>query len=119
MVYEGENLMGGILMAVVIIIVAAIAIQAIFQLGGLLIAVIAWMLAGMFAGRILRGRGYGPVTDVLLGLAGGVIGSLLLGLLNLGWIGDIWLVGNVIVGVVGAIILVYIVRAVGNRNFGR
>jgi uncharacterized membrane protein YeaQ/YmgE (transglycosylase-associated protein family) len=111
--------MGGILMTVVIIIVVAIAIQAIFQLGGLLIAVIAWMLAGMFAGRIMRGKGYGPVADVLLGLAGGVLGSLILGLLRLGWIGDIWLVGNIVVGVIGAVILIYIVRAFGNRSFGR
>ena len=111
--------MGGLLMAVVVIIVAVIAIQVIFQVGGLLIAVVAWMLAGMFAGRILRGRGYGPVADVLLGLAGGVVGSLILGLLRLGWIGDIWIVGNVVVGIIGAVILVYVVRLVGNRNFGR
>ncbi len=111
--------MGGILTAIVIIILAIVILNTVFSLGGLLIALIAWMLAGMFAGRLLRGRGYGPVWDIALGLAGGVIGSILLGFLRLGWIGDIWLVGNVLVGIVGAVVLVYIVRMVGNRNFGR
>ena len=37
---------------------------------GLILAVISWMLAGMFAGRLLRGRGYGPMADIVLGLVG-------------------------------------------------
>jgi len=108
---------GTIVAIIAIIIVAAIALQLVFQVGGLLIALVMWMLAGMFAGRILRGSGYGPVGDVLLGLAGGAVGSFLLGLLNLGWIGDIWLVGNIIVGVIGAVALVWIVRLLGKKDF--
>lgn len=111
--------MGAILAVTAIIIVAAIALQLIFQVGGLLVAVIVWMLAGMFAGRLLRGSGYGPVGDVLLGLAGGVVGSIVVRLLNLGWIGDIWIIGNIIVGVIGAVVLVWLVRLVFKRDFAR
>jgi uncharacterized membrane protein YeaQ/YmgE (transglycosylase-associated protein family) len=111
--------MGGILVAVVVILVIAIAAQLLFQVAGLVWMVIAWMLAGMLAGRLLRGRGYGPVMDVVLGLAGGVVGTLALSLLHLGWVNDVWIVGNILVGIVGAIILIYILRLLGNRDFGR
>ena len=86
---------------------------------GLLIAIVLWMLAGMFAGRILRGRGYGPVMDVLLGVVGGFVGSFVLRLLGLGWIGNVVLIGNVLVGMIGAIIFVYIIRVVGDQSFAR
>ncbi len=85
----------------------------------LLITVLFWMLAGMLAGRLLRGRGYGPVDDVLLGLAGGFVGSVALSLVNLGGIGSIWLVGNLIVGVIGAVLLVWLIRTLGNKDFAR
>lgn len=83
----------------------------------LVISIFFWMLAGMFAGRLIRGRGYGPVGDVLLGLAGGFIGSLVLGLLGVGGIGNIPLIGGIIVGVIGAVILVWLVRQFADRNF--
>lgn len=111
--------MGGILTAIVVIVLAIIILNAALSLGGLLIALIAWMLAGMFAGRLLRGRGYGPVWDIVLGLAGGIVGSLVLGLLNLRGIGGIPLVGDILVGIIGAVVLVYVVRFFGNRDFGR
>ncbi|MBZ0298264.1 MAG: GlsB/YeaQ/YmgE family stress response membrane protein [Anaerolineae bacterium] len=75
------------------------------------------MLAGMFAGRLIRGRGYGPVGDVLLGLTGGIVGSLVLGLIGLGGIGHIPLIGGILVGVIGAVILVWLLRLLGNRDF--
>src|SRR5215204_4007236 len=102
--------MGGILVAIIVIIVIAIAAQLLFQVAGLVWMVIAWMLAGMLAGRLLRGRGFGPVMDVILGLAGGVVGTLALSLLHLGWVSDIMIVGNILVGMIGAIILIYILR---------
>jgi len=86
---------------------------------GLLIAIVLWMLAGMFAGRILRGRGYGPVMDVLLGVVSGFVGSFVLRLIGLAWIGNIWLIGNVLVGMIGAILFVYIIRVVGDQSFAR
>lgn len=110
---------------VVIVVVLAILIivgpllNIVAGLASLIIPVLFWMLAGMFAGRLLRGRGYGPVGDVLLGLAGGIFGALVLGLIGLGGIGDIWLVGNLIVGIFGAVLLVWLIRMLGNRDFAR
>ena len=63
---------------VIFFIVAFVALVVISKLIGvaliLLLPAILWMLAGMFAGRIMRGRGYGPIVDIILGLAGGVVG---------------------------------------------
>lgn len=83
----------------------------------LVVSVFFWMLAGMFAGRLIRGRGYGPVGDVLLGITGGIVGSLVLGVLGIGGIGNIPLVGGILVGVIGAVILVWLVRQFGDRSF--
>jgi uncharacterized membrane protein YeaQ/YmgE (transglycosylase-associated protein family) len=84
----------------------------------LVISAFFWMLAGMFAGRLIRGRGYGPVGDVLLGLAGGVVGSLVLGLLGIGGLGRFPLIGGILVGVIGAVILVWVIRLLGHKTFG-
>jgi uncharacterized membrane protein YeaQ/YmgE (transglycosylase-associated protein family) len=80
---------------------------------------LAWMFAGTLAGRLLRGRGYGLVMDILLGLVGGIVGNILFGLIGLGGIGDIPLIGGILVGVIGAVIFVWLVRLVRNENFAR
>ena len=90
--------------------------------GGLLslvIPVLFWMLAGMFAGRLLRGRGYGPVGDIVLGLVGGIVGNIALRVVGLGGIGHIWIFGQIIVGVIGAVIVVWLIRTVADNNFAR
>ena len=109
---------------VIVIVVAALVLLGpilgiIAGLDGMIIPVLLWMVAGMLTGRLMRGRGYGPVGDVLLGLAGGIFGSIVLGLVGLGGIGDIWLVGNVVVGVLGAVMLVWVIRFLGNKQFAR
>ncbi|MBZ0288293.1 MAG: hypothetical protein K8I30_11820 [Anaerolineae bacterium] len=108
----------GALVLLILAILAVIALAGVAKLTvGLVIALLVWMLAGMFAGRIVRGRGFGPLADILLGLIGGVVGSFILRLVGLGWIGNIVLVGDVLVGVIGAVIVVYLVRLLGNRSF--
>lgn len=84
---------------------------------GLIVSVFLWMLAGMFAGRLIRGRGYGPTGDVLLGLAGGLVGSIVLGFLGIEAVGSVPLVGGILVGIIGAVILVWLIRLFGNRDF--
>lgn len=110
----------GFILFLVLAVVAVFVIGNILTWGiGIILAIIAWMLAGMFAGRILRGRGYGPTTDILLGLIGGFVGSFVLRLIGINWVDDIWLIGNILVGIFGAVVLVYGIRFFGNQNFGR
>lgn len=64
-------------------------------------------LAGYIAGKIMNSEG-GMVRNVVLGLIGGVIGGALLGLLGLG--GAVNWLGQVIVSVVGACVLIWVAR---------
>jgi uncharacterized membrane protein YeaQ/YmgE (transglycosylase-associated protein family) len=76
----------------------------------LLYIVIVGLVAGWAAGKIMKGSGYGPIVDILLGIAGAIIGSRLLGLLGIYTSGG--LVPNILVAILGAVILVLIVRAI-------
>lgn len=65
-------------------------------------------LAGFLAGKIMESRG-GMLRNIILGLVGGVIGGALLGLFGMNatnWI------GQVIVSVVGACVLIWVGRKV-------
>ena len=105
-------------MGIVIFFILAFAaiwlISAVFHVAlALLLPALLWMLAGMFAGRIMRGRGYGPIVDILLGLAGGVVGHWLFGLLGVSVGGG--LIASFVVGTIGAVVLVYLGRLLGNK----
>ena len=65
------------------------------------------ILAGFLAGKIMRGRGYGLLIDLLLGIVGSILGGTLFGLLGLHSSG----VGQLVVATVGAILLIVIVRS--------
>ena len=72
-------------------------------LGWLLIG----LIAGWLAGKIARGRGFGCITDIVLGLIGSVLGGglfLKLGILGGGFI------YSLAAATVGAVILVAIVH---------
>jgi len=65
------------------------------------------ILAGFLAGKIMRGRGFGILVDLLLGIIGSMIGGFVFGLLGL-YSGG--LVGQLVVATVGAMLLLYLVR---------
>jgi len=64
-------------------------------------------LAGWATGQIMKGGGYGLLVDVLLGIAGGWIGGVLLGRFLMGG-----LIGDFVVRLVGAVLLVALVRLI-------
>ena len=65
------------------------------------------LIAGWAAGKIMKGQGYGTLMDIVIGIAGAVLGGWVFGLLGIQAYG---LVGSIIVAIVGAIILIWIVR---------
>jgi uncharacterized membrane protein YeaQ/YmgE (transglycosylase-associated protein family) len=71
--------------------------------------IIVGLIAGWATGKIMKGSGYGVITDILLGIAGAIIGSRVLGLLGIYTSGG--LIPNILVAIVGAVILVALVRA--------
>src|SRR6266480_2628583 len=51
------------------------------MLSGLVWAVVVGLIAGWLAGKVMKGRGYGVLTDLALGIVGGVIGRFVFGVL--------------------------------------
>ena len=105
----------GIVIFFIVAFVALVVISTVFKVAlALLLPALLWMLAGMFAGRIMRGRGYGPIVDILLGLAGGIVGRWLFGLLGV-YVGS-GLIASLVVGTIGAVVLVYLGRLLGGNK---
>ena len=73
----------------------------------LIIQLAVCVLAGWATGKLMKGSGYGLLGDLLLGLVGGWLGGLLLGGLFAGG-----LVGIFVVRLIGAILLVALVRLI-------
>lgn len=79
----------------------------VFALNGWFAWIVVGLLAGWLAGKITRGRGFGCIVNVLLGLIGAVIGGWIftrLGVLALGFF------GSLAAATVGAILLVAVGR---------
>jgi len=76
----------------------------------LLYIIIVGLIAGWATGKIMKGSGYGPLVDILLGIAGAIVGSRLLGLLGIYSSGG--LVPTILIAIVGAVVLVLIVRLI-------
>ncbi len=70
--------------------------------------------AGFMAGYVIRGRGYNPAGNVLLGIAGFFVGSLLFGRL-----GTAGLCGAIIASFLGALVLILAVRLFLDEDFAR
>ena len=49
----------------------------------ILYIILVGLVAGWATGKIMKGSGYGVLTDILLGIAGAIIGSRLLGLFGI------------------------------------
>jgi uncharacterized membrane protein YeaQ/YmgE (transglycosylase-associated protein family) len=79
----------------------------------LLIFLAIGVLAGFLAGHIWKGRGFGLVGDLIVGVLGAFIGVWLFGQLNISSAG---LLGLLIAAIVGALILLYLIRLVKHRR---
>lgn len=105
-----------VLAAVVIITLISWTLSMVFQL---FIAAMFWAAAGYIATRAMGGTGGSWVNIILIGLIGGFLGSIILKAINLGGLGDIWLIGQIISGSIGAIALIAVVRLIGDKDFAR
>jgi len=65
------------------------------------------ILCGWLAGKIMRGRGYGVLVDLALGIAGSILGYFVAGLLQIAPVG---LLGRIVVSTAGAVLVIFIVR---------
>ena len=67
------------------------------------------LIAGWLAGLIMKGSGYGVLGDLVLGIVGAMTGGNVFG-----WFGIVTygLVGSLIAALVGALILIFLIRLV-------
>jgi uncharacterized membrane protein YeaQ/YmgE (transglycosylase-associated protein family) len=65
--------------------------------------IIVGLIAGWLAGKLMRGYGYGAVVDIMLGLIGGIVGSIIFGLFGLH---AYHAVGSITISTIGAMLLV-------------
>jgi uncharacterized membrane protein YeaQ/YmgE (transglycosylase-associated protein family) len=79
------------------------------MLTSLIWLIVVGLIAGWAAGKIMKGGGYGPAIDILLGIVGSVVGGWLLGLLGLHAGG---LIGEIIVAIIGAVFLIWLSRLI-------
>ncbi|MBN1453396.1 MAG: GlsB/YeaQ/YmgE family stress response membrane protein [Anaerolineales bacterium] len=75
----------------------------------ILIWIISGIIAGWLAGVIVRGRGFGLIGDLIIGLLGGLIGGWLAGLLGIQ--ASSWL-AQILVAALGGVVLVAIIRLI-------
>jgi uncharacterized membrane protein YeaQ/YmgE (transglycosylase-associated protein family) len=69
---------------------------------------LSWILVGLISGavaaRVVAGRGFGCIADIVVGVAGAIIGGFLLSLL-FGASGTVGFWGSIVVAFIGAAVL--------------
>ena len=78
---------------------------------GLIWWILIGLLAGWIAGTISRGRGFGCLANIILGLVGAVIGGWIFTKLGIVFLGFF---GSLAAAVVGAVVLVAVARLFGS-----
>ena len=66
-------------------------------------------LAGWLAGIIMKGRGFGVIGNIIVGIVGAVLGGFIFGSLGITTGG---LLGAIIMATIGAVILLFIISLV-------
>ncbi|HUX09584.1 MAG TPA: GlsB/YeaQ/YmgE family stress response membrane protein [Terriglobia bacterium] len=69
------------------------------------------LLAGWLAGHVMRGRGFGLLGDMVVGVVGAWLGRALLHVFGLYSVGFI---GSLVTALIGAIILIALVRLIAS-----
>jgi uncharacterized membrane protein YeaQ/YmgE (transglycosylase-associated protein family) len=83
-------------------------------MNGLVWWIVVGLVAGWAAGQIMKGSGFGAMWDIILGIAGAIIGGYLFGLLGVAAGGG--LMYSILVAVVGACLLIGISRLFSGRR---
>lgn len=72
--------------------------------------IIVGLIAGWATGKIMKGSGYGPLMDIVLGIAGAFIGGMIMRFLGFYSTGGA--IPTILVAILGAIVLVAIARMI-------
>ena len=76
--------------------------------------IIIGLIAGWIAGKVMRGRGYGIIADVALGLIGAILGNWVFSRLGIAASGHL---GFLAMATVGAVLLVGAAHLLGAARY--
>ena len=77
--------------------------------------IIVGLIAGFITGKLMKGSGYGPIMDIVVGIVGAIVGGFIMQ--KLGYAGSGGLIYTVIVAIIGAVLLTLLIRLVtGGRE---
>jgi uncharacterized membrane protein YeaQ/YmgE (transglycosylase-associated protein family) len=83
------------------------------ELGNIFVWIIVGLIAGFLASKVLSGHGMGLLWDIVVGILGAFVGGWLAGLVGIAVTN---ILVQVVVAFVGALILLFIFRAVTSRR---
>jgi uncharacterized membrane protein YeaQ/YmgE (transglycosylase-associated protein family) len=79
----------------------------------LLYLILVGLVAGWLTGKIMKGGGYGFFLDIILGIAGAIVGGFIAAHLGFGGGG---LIFTLVVAVLGAILIVFLFRLITGKR---
>jgi uncharacterized membrane protein YeaQ/YmgE (transglycosylase-associated protein family) len=71
------------------------------------------LIAGWATGKIMKGGGYGFIVDIILGIAGSIVGGLIAAHVGFGGGGIIF---RLIIAILGAILIVFLFRLITGKK---
>ena len=74
-------------------------------MSGLIYTIIVGLVAGFLAGNFMKGKGFGVLGNIVIGILGAVIGSWAFGMV----IAGLGLIGDILRAFAGAVILIFVV----------
>jgi uncharacterized membrane protein YeaQ/YmgE (transglycosylase-associated protein family) len=78
--------------------------------------IVVGLIAGWITGKLMQGEGYGPIMDIIVGIAGAFVGGFVFEHLGLHRGGQTFLY-TIFVAVVGAVLLTFLLRLItGGRS---
>ena len=75
----------------------------------LVLVIIIGTFSGWLAGQIWKGKGFGLFKDLVIGILGSWVGGFVFGILGFG---SMSIIGDIIASVVGALLLLWIMRKI-------
>jgi uncharacterized membrane protein YeaQ/YmgE (transglycosylase-associated protein family) len=75
---------------------------------GLIIWIVIGAVGGWLAGKFMKGKGFGLIGDIIVGIIGSFIGGFLLG----GFLGALGIIGSIITAFIGAVVLLFVLRLI-------
>lgn len=73
-------------------------------------AILIGAIAGLLAGLLMRGKGYGILWNIVIGVVGGVIGKFVFSLLPISASSGFW--GQLLTDFIGAVLLLWVISLI-------